>query len=532
MSLAQKPVPKATGKPLTAATTALAVVSFLSFVFGWIFVYFLIVNKTWCFADFCVESMGSRKNPVRNTLAVFYGFLILSALVTLTAKYRPSFKRVLESRPFATSTLTVAEITWFTLAIVISNIVIPGMIWVPYWNMWVSMLSMTGMDMGRGFQDMNWPWIRIVWQTLTLTTGDSLAVLLGFVVLFISKHSFLLSLLDLPYPSTLRIHQWLGYSILVLTCIHLIVTMLAYSLDVTPLYQLFFTVPAGSPWGSSQYLYVLGLASFLFLAVVTFLSLPRIRRLHFNLFYFVHFLIFVSVVFAYLHASMSIFYMIPGLIMYGLDVAVRLYKSIEYHPWSIVAFKDGSASFIVKSTKNPNEWTARVVQVLKSSDATYLSVQGPFGNPIHKFASQSDILVAYVAGSGIAPAIPLISQARDTGDHVPKQTILIWVAAADNMHEFSPIQDLREHGVKIILFNTSPKSSAEPRADTHQGRPYLHSLLTAHVAPAFANEAVKPKVGLFVCGPERFTEDALVAVDRFGADQNSRVAVHVESFEM
>jgi hypothetical protein len=219
---------------------AMGLLSIAVFPASWVLVYYMMDHKEWCFADFCVKSMGSRKLPVRNTLAVYYCFLVLTALIALASQRIRMVKRILSMNHMSTSSATLGEITWFVVALLVTNIGVPAMIWKAYWNMWDMMvIGMDGStDIGDGFFTTYWPWIRIVYETLILTTGDSLAINFGLVMLPVSKNSFLATFLDLPYTSMLRVHQWLGLSLFWLTVIHLLVTMLSYSMDVTPLYKL------------------------------------------------------------------------------------------------------------------------------------------------------------------------------------------------------------------------------------------------------------------------------------------------------
>ncbi|KAJ3337238.1 hypothetical protein HDU83_008859, partial [Entophlyctis luteolus] len=290
---------------------AFALLSVAFFPAAWVLVYFMLVNPKWCFADFCVETMGSRRVPVRNTLAIFYCFLAFTAMMAFASKKVSAVRKVLGRPVFGTTTVTVGETAWFSLALFITLIGVPAMLWPPYWNMWASMSMMTG-GMGDGLITSYWPWARYVYETLILTTGDSLALILGLCILPVSKNSILAAYFDLPYTSTLRVHMWLGYALFWTIVFHLIITILSYVLDETPLATLFFYVVPGSPWGHSNYLFLTGMLSFFIFGFVLLTSLSYVRRVAYNVFYLTHFLVFAGVLFAYFHAFMSIFYMIPG----------------------------------------------------------------------------------------------------------------------------------------------------------------------------------------------------------------------------
>ncbi|KAI9353867.1 hypothetical protein BDR26DRAFT_890305 [Obelidium mucronatum] len=568
----------------SAAQLAFGAISIAFFPAAWVLVHFMMVHKEWCFADFCVESMGSRRVPVRNTLVVYYCFLGFSALVALAAKSSAVVKRVVGLKIHPRYTVTVGEVAWFSMALLLSLIIVPAMIWNPYWNMWVSMLkSMSSgkMNMGAGMQMQSWPWIRIVYETMTLTTGDSLALLLGLVILPVSKNTFLGTFLDLPYTSTVRMHMWLGYAIFWMTVVHLLVCMFAKALDTTPLYELFFTVPADTPWGNLKYIYLMGMIAFFFLGFVTFTSLSYFRRKHYNFFYVTHFLVLIVVVFAYLHASMDIFYMIPGLCMYAVDGFIRLYSlqsketvesvifeesgyitvtvatkqgasarpgqfmrvnvpsvsTFEFHPWSIVKSTPDSVSFVFQRSFQDKEWSSLVADKLKADSNLAVHLQGPFGKEIDVAADNSlNSVVFYVAGTGIAASVAAIKQVMErnaAASGPPTKIYLFWSSRKSGMQTLSWFQNSindTKH-VTVELFQTC--DDEVPSADhVMSHRPNLKQLLNKYISPLVSESGVV-SCGVFVCGPETFVRDALESASAF---QNSRkevkLTVEVESYDL
>ncbi|KAI8619685.1 hypothetical protein BC830DRAFT_1102948 [Chytriomyces sp. MP71] len=561
-------------------------ISVAFFPAAWVFVHFLMVHKNWCFADFCVESMGSRRVPVRQTLSVFYSFLIFTALVAFASKKLKSVKSLLSRRVQPLHMVTIGEVAWFSAALFLSLIAVPAMVWAPYWNMWASMLvSMASgkMNMGPGMEESTWPWIRVVYETLILTTGDSLSLLLGFVVLPISKYSFLASFLDLPYNSTLRVHMWLGYAIFWLTVFHLILCMLSYVLDQTPLYDLFFTVPVGASWGNSQYLFITGFVSFFILGFVLLTSLSYVRRKAYYIFFVTHFLVFVAVLFAYFHASMSIFYMIPGLGMYAVDGFLRLQSRFsdekvvqvkvevcgyitvtvatqkaakscpgqfmrvnvpsasrfEFHPWSIVHADEQSVSFLFAPNSKANTWSSRVADLLKNSpdSETVVHMQGPFGKEMEltRESAGHDLLVFYVAGTGIAACVAGVEQVLKRQSVVPKIQVY-WSSKSGKMETLTWIQTWlnKSKEVHVQLFETNDGWIKADDDTSGNHRPNLKQLLAKNAAP-LKSETGTLKVGVFVCGPNRFARDALESVDEFvrlPEHKGIQVSVEVESFDL
>ncbi|KAI8838566.1 hypothetical protein BJ741DRAFT_601494 [Chytriomyces cf. hyalinus JEL632] len=578
--------------PLTPSKLALGLVSLATFPAAWVFVHFLMANKQWCFSDFCVESMGSRRIPVRSSLVVFYCFLLFTALVAIASKHLAGFRFLLARRVHSRYTLTVGEVSWFALVLLVSLVAVPAMIWNPYWNMWASMVanmssgsSSSGHNHGA-MQATNWPWIRIVHQNLILVSGDSLCLLLGFVILPVSKNSFLADLLDLPYNSTMRMHMWLGFTIFWWSMFHLVVTMLAYSVEATPMLELFFKWPANAAWGKMSFLYITGVVSLVFLSVVVVTSLSYVRRKAYNLFYLTHFLIFVFILFAYFHASMCIFYMIPGLCMYAIDGTMRLayrfspsyiqavtveecgllsvtvstkfaatarpgqfmrinvpsVSKLEFHPWSIVKSSNDTVSFLfAPHSSSEKEWSSRVAAAVKDVTAlnTVVHLQGPFGKEMAllKDADGMDAVVFYVAGTGIAACIAAVDELLEAATSSVPAIHVFWSTRNTNMSSLSWVQkwsaEKASKNVNVVMFQTCDEQAwlmADTESTALNHRPDLKSLLSKHVA---LQEFGSMEVGVFVCGPERFVRDALESVDTFTRHRKGvRVTVEVESYDL
>ncbi|KAJ1561023.1 ferric/cupric-chelate reductase [Nowakowskiella sp. JEL0078] len=589
---------------------ALGLLSLAIFPASFIVVFYMEVDKRWCFADFCVESMNAgmnRADPARHLLIVFYAFLALTAAFAFTAKRNVFFSRVLSYKLFSGSSISLGEVSWFVFALLISNIVMPAVIWKSSFQMWIDMVSPRA-GPSKGIPPAHWPWIRLVYETLITTTGDSLAVVWGLSLLASIKNSVLLSFLDLPFTSTLRVHNWLGYTSFWLTVIHLLATMLSYSLDVTPLYTLFFTVPANSPWGANHYLYITGFLSFFVLTFVVILSLPIVRRNFYNTFFYSHFFIFVSILFGYFHASLTVWFLIPGFCLYAIDGIIRVYarfvvekvtsviheesgyctitvktnraslvkpgqfmrvnfpnvSKLEYHAWSVAGVDQDVLTFVfATASNNEKEWTNKLVKILKSEPNQPVTLQGPYGipNQLGLNAPNYDVLVFYVGGTGVAPAFSVINSTLrhlkekasfvnnekpsfgndektsplvNTDNH--QKVFLFWTSAAENIEKHSLIQDwtTEPHSPVVVrFFDTSDPRTDSPKTNSvSRNRPHLRALLNEYVVP-LASDFTNLKVGIFICGPEGFTKDGLLSIERF---QKNNAGVHitteVESFAL
>lgn len=69
-----------------------------------------------------------------------------------------------------------------------------------------------------------------------------------------------------------------------------------------------------------------GLFTTVVMVIIFITTLPKIRRHHFNLFYFTHLLVIPGVIVICLHASTMFYCTSPGLILWVIDWALRLHE--------------------------------------------------------------------------------------------------------------------------------------------------------------------------------------------------------------
>lgn len=172
-------------------------------------------------------------------------------------------------------------------------------------------------------------------------TGHFTDVTLGLVLLPVSRHSALAAFFKVSHSTTFTFHMVLGYILFGLVLIHgaLYARWAAiYNskrdafrvalpvLNPTYLYHEVWPGNASSDgiWHAS--LIFTGAASGLLMLVMFFTSLPVVRRTNFNVFYFTHLLGIVALVMICLHASTMFYCALPGLLMWILDWAMRLYE--------------------------------------------------------------------------------------------------------------------------------------------------------------------------------------------------------------
>ncbi|KAJ1540164.1 hypothetical protein HK405_011819, partial [Cladochytrium tenue] len=591
----------------TILGSALLALSICVYPSSWLFSHFIVQTKVPCFSDVCNDAKGNNQLKTRNMLVAFYTFLLFTAAVALTAKLLAPVRRVLSLRVVGThSTVTLGEIAWFTLAGFVAIFVCSA----ANWNLIYPKEFNGKSEFTQSLMDF-----------LMVLIGDSLGVLFGFVMLPVSKYSAINDFLGLPYTATVRVHTWLAYLAFWTLLSHISFALINLSFDKDALSTIFALKGKKTPVAFFAFVFVL------------LTSLKFVRRRFYNAFYFSHFMIIVVLLFAYFHAAIMIHYSIPGIALWTIDGVLRLASRFkgnvvvgiveeparfrtmtiatargavcrpghfvricvpavsiaEYHPLSVVRSTPDSITLMFAPDKE-SQWTARMTKHIETRLAAggkppIAQVQGPFGS-VSRLASDPSMhsLVAYVAGTGAAPAFAIlraaveqrlnaadnaeaaefltVGQRKDAAKTVGGTMVraelhragprlyLFWSAAGAGLELASEVVDLaRAVGTSdamltVHVFDTSEPGSdrgvsvasevAElPGVEVHasRARPHLLALLNRHVRePAVAastdGERSAP-VGIFVCGPERFIEDALASISRF-QEKNRGIPVEVE----
>ncbi|KAI9363532.1 hypothetical protein DFJ73DRAFT_956569 [Zopfochytrium polystomum] len=270
-----------------------------------------------------------------------------------------------------------------------------------------------------------------------------------------------------------------------------------------------------------------------------------------------------------------------------LRVAVPAVAAAEFHPWSVVRADSDSVTFLFAAGPTAGNWTARVADHLDSVGTQgSLRLQGPFGRASALPADRAlHSLVLYVGGTGVAPALSILQRVLDvrrgaagaevhaadgkTGKEksdtvaaaaraVGLRVYLFWAAPAGGLASLSPLRDLLREAaatdvaLTVHLFDTSRPGrdddgapdavdvavdNAQVEVHASRGRPHLRALLNRHVVDkvlaAQDSGVVGATVGVFVCGPERFMQDALVSVSHFEAEfKQVKVVTEVESYAL
>lgn len=187
-------------------------------------------------------------------------------------------------------------------------------------------------------------------------TGHLCDVTMGMALLPISRHSALASFFQISVSTTLTLHVLTAYTLFSLVVVHglLYISWLPVYSNLSialrrvipvlnPTYLYVETWPGNtSPLGiwRASLIFTGSIASLIMLAILL-TTFPKVRALHFNLFYFTHLLSILMVITICLHASTMFYCTAPGLAMWVLDWGMRLHELRRVLHGSISALGNG-----------------------------------------------------------------------------------------------------------------------------------------------------------------------------------------------
>lgn len=339
------------------------------------------------------------------------------------------------------------------------------------------------------------------WQACEVwakTLGVISILNLGWYLLMpIGRKSVLLEALGLSWERAVKYHRWVGYYSVAIMVAHslLYVSIWIYGdghADFDPDGQLLQRNLI--PWYCSRNecdddqarmlrINMYGIVTLVLILTMTVFALPSIRRRRFELFYYVHHLFILVLLFVCLHYKGSIIYVIPGIAIYAVDKLMALYsyrkaapvktrllsKSVleisfdtkpgvqykagdyiflnvpsvshlQWHPFSLTSAPSAHGSKVVFHLKAVGSWTEQVIEEAGKLDNGMLQVRldGFYGvnNGVCDQLQKKDGVILVGGGIGVTPMMSLALELCKTSA-IP--VTLMWVLRT--IDEFSIFSD-------------------------------------------------------------------------------------------
>ncbi|GFP80424.1 ferric reduction oxidase 6 [Phtheirospermum japonicum] len=308
-------------------------------------------------------------------------------------------------------------------------------------------------------------------------TGRDLGLIgifcLAFLFLPVSRGSIILRLIDIPFEHATRYHVWLGHLTMLLFTLHGLFYVIGWTIEG----RLIQKIMAWENIGVANLAGVISVVAGLLMWVT---SLPGVRRMNFELFFYTHQLYIVFVVFMALHVGDFIFcFAAGGIFLFMLDRFLRFCQSrrtvdvvsarcfpcgtlelvlskpanlhynalgwiflqvrelswLQWHPFSVSSSPLDGEHHIAVLIKVLGNWTQklerRILSISEKGPQTAItaSVEGPYGHesPYH-LTYENLILVA--GGIGISPFLAILSDILHRNNEgkpcLPKNILIIW----------------------------------------------------------------------------------------------------------
>ncbi|KAK6119123.1 hypothetical protein DH2020_047131 [Rehmannia glutinosa] len=144
---------------------------------------------------------------------------------------------------------------------------------------------------------------------------------LGFLFLPVARGSILLRLIDIPFEHATRYHVWLGHLTMVLFTLHGLFYVIGWAIEGRLIHELL-------EWKKIGIANLPGVISLVAGLLMWVTSLPGVRRVNFELFFYTHQLYVIFVVFLALHVGDFIFcFAAGGIFLFMLDRFLRFCQS-------------------------------------------------------------------------------------------------------------------------------------------------------------------------------------------------------------
>ncbi|XWS47637.1 hypothetical protein CRYUN_Cryun13aG0001100 [Craigia yunnanensis] len=298
-----------------------------------------------------------------------------------------------------------------------------------------------------------------LWQLKYLRVATRFGLLaeacLALLLLPILRGLAVFRILGIQFEASVRYHIWLGTAMICFATFHGASTLFIWGVS-------HYIQDEITKWQRTGRIYLAGEITLVTGLVMWITSLPRIRRKRFEIFYYMHHLYIIFLVFFLLHAGDRHFYMIfPGVFLFGLDKLLRILQSrpetyilsarlypckavelilpkdtgLKYTPTSIIFMKIPSISklqwhsFSITSSSTVDNhrmsiivkcdgwWTSSLydnIQADIDSNADKMksipvAIEGPYGPSSMTFLRYDGLLLV-AGGIGITPFLSILHE--------------------------------------------------------------------------------------------------------------------------
>jgi hypothetical protein len=324
-------------------------------------------------------------------------------------------------------------------------------------------------------------WNSILFYSFYNTTTSQILSMLGAwislnlasVFLPITRNSFWVLLLNISYNDIVFTHKVIGVLCFTSILIKFIYCLIQFDSS-------FFIILIKQSTGGSP---IFGLISTISFILCTIVSFHLIRKNWFELFYYSHrILSSFGIIFGTLHYASTFYYILPSILLYIIDIFLRIYfmrspiysriKNVGYnksssifielslmkkiktfpgcyflicfysdiskyqwHPLSLITNDKNTLSFCAKDNGG-NSWTSKLKNVINEYNIlldSKIYIQGPYGTDFSKYYKNNKYnnIILFCGGIGITPLISIIEdldlKIKFNNLNILKKINFIWI---------------------------------------------------------------------------------------------------------
>ena len=368
--------------------------------------------------------------------------------------------------------------------------------------------------------------------------GSLLAPALAATVLHVTRHTPWVPLLGVPFERAVAFHRYAGVAALAMMAAHVIMIV----------HERGFGILSQRTADEAGHGAAYGTATATAFAAMGLLATPPVRRRAWELFKAAHIALFpTALALSMLHAQLMVGFLVPSLIVYALDVALRVWHGATPYPVQNlqplplgavrvtlatrgrVRVRPGQYAYLQLPGLSPAEWHplsavchvgapdtvsflvlnggrsalgARIRDLAAASPldrAMWARLDGPYGGPSLQLRYYSTVLLV-AGGVGIAPFVTLaraLLDPRPGSQRQLRQATLLWsIRDQRAARAFVPglLEELRASGVFRVRVHLTHEGQHYLGDDKHQNEPMRAQLLRAIAAQAAAAESA-PELG-------------------------------------
>lgn len=420
-------------------------------------------------------------------------------------------------------------------------------------------------------------WISmLIYSFLAITKGEIMIRLGNWITLNLAsilfpilRNSILVILFNISRGRISSIHIILSILCIISVIIKFITVIIFYE----PLFIIKIINPStgGSPLMGT-------IATALFIVCGIF-AMPVIKKKKFELFYYSHRILSLSIIlFSSLHYMSFLYYILPAILMYFIDLCIRLYSTnssiysklqniglekygtsstfisitflnkiktfpgcyyficfykdisrFQWHPLSMVSYDNDTIVFCCKNV-GKHSWTGRLFDIVDNRfdilENKNIYIQGPYGHTTIDYKKDTYETIIIVAGGiGITPMISILQDINTLYNNKKllklKNICFHWIISHISLyHGFKKyFKNLNKDTFKVKIYTTKNFTYDDFETDySYEGISFVHNKpnITYIFSKIFSKNSKNTVI--LTCGPTKLTDEISIIANRFNID--------------